>query len=224
MERKGKADYGMGELKIINTVVGMVMTNCYIAYDDDTREAFLVDPGDNARQIERIVQEQKLTVKAILLTHGHFDHIMAVPELKAAYAVPVYALEKEQQMLEDPGLNLSASWSGRSVSFTADRILRDGETFSVAGFSLRAIGTPGHTAGGVSYYMEAEKVLFSGDTLFCGSYGRTDLPTASEGDIARSINEKLLVLPEDVRVLPGHERETTIGFERKHNPLSRGWK
>ena len=112
---------------------------------------------------------------------------------------------------------------GRALSLEAERLVKDGEKFELAGFEIQAVHTPGHTAGGVSYYLEAEGVLFSGDTLFRGSYGRVDLPTASGAEIARSICEKLLPLPEETAVYPGHERETTIASERKYNPLSRGF-
>lgn len=213
----------MSNFKLIELTVGMVMTNCYIGYNDDTREAFIVDPGDDARRISQAVREQKLNVKGILLTHGHFDHIMAVPELKEEFGAPVYAHEAEEALLEDTQMNLSAPWVGRALSLSAERLLKDGERLELAGFEIQAIHTPGHTAGGVSYYLAAEQVLFSGDTLFRGSYGRVDLPTASGADIVRSINEKLLPLPEETAVYPGHERETTIGHERKYNPLSRGF-
>ncbi len=212
----------MGELKVIRLLVGMVMTNCYLAYNDDSREAFVVDPGDGARQISSVIREQKLELKGILLTHGHFDHMLAVPELKQEFAVPIYAHEKERELLADSQMNLSGAWIGRPTSIRADVWLKDGETFEMAGFAIQAIFTPGHTAGGVSYYIEAEKALFCGDTLFCESYGRTDLPTASGREIAWSINEQLLPLPEDVVVYPGHQEETTIGHERTYNPLSKG--
>lgn len=213
----------MSNFKLIRMTVGMVMTNCYIGYNEDTREAFIVDPGDDARRISQTVREEKLNVKGILLTHGHFDHIMAVPELKAEFGAPVYAHEAEERLLKDTQMNLSAPWVGRALSLEAERLLKDGEKFELAGFEIQAVHTPGHTAGGVSYYLEAEGVLFSGDTLFRGSYGRVDLPTASGAEIARSICEKLLPLPEETAVYPGHERETTIASERKYNPLSRGF-
>lgn len=213
----------MSNFKLIRMTVGMVMTNCYIGYNEDTREAFIVDPGDDARRISQTVREEKLNVKGILLTHGHFDHIMAVPELKAEFGAPVYAHEAEERLLKDTQMNLSAPWVGRALSLEAERLVKDGEKFELAGFEIQAVHTPGHTAGGVSYYLEAEGVLFSGDTLFRGSYGRVDLPTASGAEIARSICEKLLPLPEETVVYPGHERETTIAGERKYNPLSRGF-
>lgn len=213
----------MSNFKLIRMTVGMVMTNCYIGYNEDTREAFIVDPGDDARRISQTVREEKLNVKGILLTHGHFDHIMAVPELKAEFGAPVYAHEAEERLLKDTQMNLSAPWVGRALSLEAERLVKDGEKFELAGFEIQAVHTPGHTAGGVSYYLEAEGVLFSGDTLFRGSYGRVDLPTASGAEIARSICEKLLPLPEETAVYPGHERETTIASERKYNPLSRGF-
>ncbi len=213
----------MSNFKLIRMTVGMVMTNCYIGYNEDTREAFIVDPGDDARRISQTVREEKLNVKGILLTHGHFDHIMAVPELKAEFGAPVYAHEAEEKLLKDTQMNLSAPWAGRALSLEAERLVKDGEKFELAGFEIQAVHTPGHTAGGVSYYLEAEGGLFSGDTLFRGSYGRVDLPTASGAEIARSICEKLLPLPEETAVYPGHERETTIASERKYNPLSRGF-
>ena len=129
----------MSDFKMIELTVGMVMTNCYIGYNDDTREAFIVDPGDDAGRISRTVREQKLDVKAILLTHGHFDHMMAVPELKAEFGAPVYAGEAEEALLKDTRMNLSAPWVGRPLRLEADRLLADGERFELAGFEIQVI-------------------------------------------------------------------------------------
>ena len=203
---------------------GLLPTNCYLFMDESTGKAAVVDPGFFSAELEQAVEQVGAeNVEAILLTHGHFDHIMAVPELKAEFGAPVYAHEAEEKLLKDTQMNLSAPWVGRALSLEAERLLKDGEKFELAGFEIQAVHTPGHTAGGVSYYLEAEGVLFSGDTLFRGSYGRVDLPTASGAEIARSICEKLLPLPEETAVYPGHERETTIASERKYNPLSRGF-
>jgi len=210
----------MGEMRIMKMLVGQVMTNCYIVYHNDTREAFIVDPGDHAARLGDAVVKENLSLKAILLTHGHFDHMMAVPGLKERFGVPVYAGEGEVELLQDSNSNLSGGWIGKPTVIPVDHSLKDGEEFSLAGFTVKTIHTPGHTGGGVCYYIAEEQVLFSGDTLFCESYGRTDLPTGSMSAIARSINERLLALPEDVMVYPGHSEETSIGHERKYNPLS----
>lgn len=211
----------MVNMKILKVVVGPVMTNCYIVYHGNTREGFIVDPGDEPERLAEAIAGENLNLKAILLTHGHFDHILGVPELKKRFDVPVYAHEEEKLLLGDSDINLSGKWRKMPTTFAADRYLEDGEEFTLAGFPMKAIHTPGHTIGGVCYYAAEEKVLFSGDTLFCESYGRTDLPTGSASEIERSINEKLLVLPEDVAVCPGHSEGTSIGHERKYNPLSK---
>ena len=201
-------------------ITGMMKENCYILSDRELApgDCVLVDPGDDAGKISYYLKEQGLRPLAILLTHGHFDHITAVPELLETYkGVKVYACKDEIDMLGDAGINLSEHFL-RPVELTDAEPLSDGERIRLLGHDFKVIATPGHTAGSCCYYEEKEKLLYSGDTLFRSSYGRTDLPTGSEEEMGKSLNEKLFTLPEDVKVYPGHDAPTSIGFERKHNP------
>lgn len=212
----------MSDFRMETLCLGMVQTNCYLVWNDDTMDAFLVDPADQPMVIMEAVRRSGLNVKAILLTHGHFDHMMAVPELKKLLNVEVYAGEAERLLLLDGYANLSAAWGGNSVTFEADHYVKDNEEFEMAGFKIRVIATPGHTCGGVCYYLYEEGQLFAGDTLFRGSYGRTDLETGNTAVLMKSIREKLLILPPETKVYPGHSLDTTIGYERKRNPMARG--
>lgn len=210
----------MSDFRIKTFTVSMVETNCYIVYHDRTKEAAIVDPGDEAPYL--IEQCQNLGVKpvGILLTHGHFDHVMAVEEIKAEYHIPVYACEKENALLLDENLNMSKGYMRKSVSIQADKLLKDGEEFEMAGFKWKLIGTPGHTSGSACFYIPDEKVLLSGDTLFRDSYGRVDFPTSSTEDMIHSIVNVLFELPDDVMVYPGHMGVTVMEYEKHHNPLS----
>lgn len=205
-------------MKIETFVLGDVRTNCYLLINEETKEALVVDPADRADVIVRKLIDEGLTLKAILLTHGHGDHILAVGDLKKQFGVKVYAAKAEEALLSDAAQNLSKALFGIAVTVKPDILLEDGQEFEVAGIRLRMLHTPGHTPGGCCYYQAEEKILFSGDTLFCGSIGRTDFPGGSLSELVRSVKEKLLVLPEDVKVYPGHEEITTIGHEKKYNP------
>ena len=205
-------------MEIKRLIVGMVQTNCYIAYNPETKEAVIVDPGDEAERIAAAAEG--LAVKAILLTHGHFDHVTAMEDLRRKWGVPVYAHEAEAEILADPGKNLSCQFTGGGFGMKADVLLKDQESFEAAGYTFKTIHTPGHTAGSCCYYEEAEKVLFAGDTLFEGSYGRIDFPTGSGRQMVHSVAEVLFDLPEDVAVYPGHMGYTTIGDEKRYNPLA----
>lgn len=210
-------------MELKNLVLGPVSTNCYFLINKVTKETIIIDPADRAdRIIEKLSGEQLMPV-AILLTHGHFDHIMAVEEVRSTYSIPYYIHETDAELMEDPGLNGSFLLN-RDIAAKRDRVLKDKEVLTLAGFSIEVIHTPGHTAGSVCYYIPDEKALFSGDTLFCNSVGRTDLPTGSDTVILASIEERLLPLPEDTRVYPGHGMMTTIGHEKENNPyLRRQW-
>ncbi len=212
----------MKNMKINQLVVGMCQTNCYIVYHKDSNEAIIVDPGDRANDIIMRCRMLGISPKAILLTHGHFDHMMAADKVKEEFQIPIYASEKEISLLLDGRANLSAMWA-RPVCLNADVFVKEGDELEIAGFHIRVIETPGHTVGGVCYYIPEEEVLLSGDTLFCCSFGRTDFPTGSMSTLARSIREKLFTLPESTEVYPGHESSTTIGYEKRYNPLSRGF-
>lgn len=206
------------EISIKSMVLGMVGTNCYLVTNEDTKETVIIDPAADAERIASVVAENGLKPVAMLLTHGHFDHMMAVDELKKRWQVPVCVTEKENRLMADPEQN-GCYMIGRSVSASGDQFIKDGEALIFGGMLFEVIFTPGHTWGGVCYFMPQVKKLFSGDTLFEGSVGRTDLATGSMGELIRSIKEKLMLLQDDVDVLPGHGPATTIGYERKYNPF-----
>ena len=193
--------------------------NNYLLIDEQSKEAALVDCSAVDSNINDALSEAGAELKYILLTHGHFDHIIGVPEVKRAFHIPVYASETEDAMLADTSLNLSCHLPGKQTSFHADVLVHDGDELELLGYKWKVIATPGHTAGSVSYYIPEEEVLLSGDTLFYESYGRTDLATGSSSDIADSLLNKLFVLPEDTMVYPGHGDPTTIGYEKEHNPI-----
>lgn len=199
-------------LVVKNMVLGMIMTNCYIAYDDVVKEAFIVDPADSADEIQLKITELGVKPVAILLTHGHFDHIGAVDELRDKYKIKVYVYEDEKDVMTSDA-NL-ASMIGKRMSVEADEYLRDLQTIIIGGEKIQVIHTPGHTQGSCCFYLPDEKVLFSGDTMFCQSFGRTDFPTGSMSQLISSIKNRLLKLDDDVKVYPGHNEETKIGFER----------
>ena len=208
----------MGNLKIGRIVLGMCQTNCYFVYEEGKNEVILFDPADKGDYIYNGLKDQGFTVAAILLTHGHFDHIWGVEALKELSGAKVYACEEEREVCENASVNLSKG-AGRSCEVTADEYVKDGKTISAAGISCQLIATPGHTKGSCCYYFADDKILISGDTLFQESVGRTDLATGSMSALVRSIKEKLMVLPEDVKVYPGHGESTTIGYEKEYNPF-----
>lgn len=207
----------MVPMKIETYVVGSVQTNCYFAINEDTKETLIVDPGASAGRLAEILKQEQLKPVAILLTHGHFDHAGGAAELAAHFGIKVYAEEHEKETLDTPSLNLS-SWDGRALTYHADEFFRDEQEIDLAGFHIRVFHTPGHTVGGCCYYFPYQNTLFSGDTLFHMSVGRTDFPRGSMSDIVRSIREKILPLPDETAVYPGHNDETTVGTERMYNP------
>ena len=205
-------------MQIERFIVGMVWTNCYVVSNEETSECFLVDPGAYSDKVIAYIREHELKPQAILLTHGHFDHIMGLDGVLREFPIPVYAQEEEEILLKDASYNASVSY-GPAYTFSGASYIKDGQILELAGMTIRAIHTPGHTIGGCCYYIESEHVLFSGDTLFHDSVGRTDFPTGSQSQLVRSIREKLLGLPEETVVCPGHMSETTIGHEKKYNPF-----
>lgn len=199
-------------------VLGPVETNCYFYINKDTKEVVVIDPADRAQKIIDWLNSERLKPTAILLTHGHFDHIMAVDGLKREYDIPVYASKDEVQVLENPQLNAS-TMMGAYVSLKADELFADGDVLELAGAKFKVISTPGHTIGSVCFYIEEEKILISGDTLFEASVGRSDFPTGSSRQLIDSIKTRLFVLPEDTSVFPGHGGTTSIAYEKTHNPF-----
>ena len=201
-------------------VVGMVQTNAYVISNENTKKAVVLDPGDEAERILAHLKSKGLELEAILLTHGHFDHIMGVNGILENKRVPVYAYEAEQELLEDATLNCSVMVAGRYTVKDAV-LLKDNTTFEVAGYPVKLIATPGHTKGSCCFYFKDNDVLFSGDTLFMESVGRTDLPTGNSSKIIESV-QSLMVLPDETVVYPGHGPATSISYERTHNPFVNG--
>lgn len=212
----------MSGLRIKTLGLGAVGTNCYLVYQETAgqKAAVVVDPADNAPYILNMCRELGLTPAAILLTHGHFDHILAAQELRRVCGCKIYAGVQEDRLLKNASLNLSGAMGGGKTELAADVLAGNGEVLKLAGYDWRVMETPGHTDGSVCYLIAAEGVLLSGDTLFAGSFGRTDLPTGSQAKITASILEKLLVLPDDTMVYPGHGGPTTIGYEKRYNPAA----
>lgn len=206
-------------MEITVLTVGPVYTNCYIANQEGNSACIVVDPGDEAEKIASYIKKKGLTCEGILLTHGHFDHITGVSGLVSAVGGKVYACEKERELLGDPQLNASAM-AGYEVALEPEFLLRDGQVLEIAGLKFRVIHTPGHTKGGCCYYAEEDKVLFSGDTIFMESIGRTDFPTGNGRELLESVRNKVLTLPDDVRIYPGHGPETSVAYEAANNPYA----
>ncbi|MCD8155099.1 MAG: MBL fold metallo-hydrolase [Clostridiales bacterium] len=208
----------MSKLELQKCILGSVSTNCYFAKNTETGEILILDPGDAPERIYAKISAMGGSPAAILLTHGHYDHILAVSDVREKYGIQVYACQAEQELLENPSANLTR-YTGKPVTLKADVLLSDGQVFEAAGFSIKLFHTPGHTKGSCCYYIEEEGVLFSGDTLFCGSVGRTDFPGGSTSEIVRSLHRLLDTLPEETDIFPGHEQSTTIGYEKRYNPF-----
>ncbi len=209
----------MAQMKVEYLVLGMVGTNCYLIQNTDTKELIFVDPADQAEELIRHAEKMEGKPCGILLTHAHYDHILAADEIRKKYNIPVYIHEKEEEVLEDPMLNLSAKHD-ISYSMAADRQVKDNEELELAGFTIKVLHTPGHTQGSCCYYFPNEQVLVSGDTLFAQSCGRTDFPTSSPSAMKSSLHRLLTELPDETAVLPGHMMTTSIAMEKRYNPFA----
>ena len=211
-------------LLVHRLVVSPFETNCYIVAcpprslgDESTREAVIIDPGDEAHLISDAVYGCDVTVTGIVNTHGHADHIGANAALKGEFDCPIMVHELDARFLTDPEANLSTSLGPGMVSPPADRLLKEGDEIAVGSLTLKVIHTPGHTPGGIC--LLGADVVFSGDTLFMDGIGRTDFPGGSQEQLMRSIRSKLLILPDDTLVYPGHGPSTTIAREKRENPF-----
>lgn len=208
----------MAEIKIGRLTLGVCQTNCYFLYREGQKEVVFVDPADKGDSIYEALQEKGFVVAGILLTHGHFDHIWGAEKLRELSGAQIYALDAEEALCLDAGLNVS-KMAGRACTVQPDVLVKDGEEITVAGICCKVIATPGHTGGSCCYYVAEAGFLVSGDTLFQESVGRTDFPTGSMSEIVRSIKEKLFCLPPDTKVYPGHGEQTTIAYEKEYNPF-----
>lgn len=201
----------------IKLPVGIMGVNCYIL--GDLNEALIVDPGSNHEAIIETLKKENINAKYIVLTHCHFDHIMAVEPLIEKIGVKVIACQKEKENLLSPAVNYTDRYSRKPLSISANIYVSDGDEVKSGEYCFKVIETPGHTSGSMCLYCENEKTLVSGDTLFYQSVGRCDLATGNDVTLVKSIKEKLFALPDDITVLPGHGENTTIRYEKTNNPF-----
>jgi glyoxylase-like metal-dependent hydrolase (beta-lactamase superfamily II) len=201
--------------------VGQLRCNCSIFGDEQTREAIVIDPGDELSKITAVLDQHQLKVKAIIITHGHIDHVAGAAQLRALTGAPVYMNENDEALLK--ALDVQAGWLGIDTPERPqiDKPAVDGVSLKLAGADFQIVLTPGHTQGSLSVWIPQEHKLIAGDTLFRETVGRTDLPGGDTRKLLSSIKTRLLPLPEDTMVYPGHGAPTTIGHEKEFNPFLR---
>jgi len=199
--------------------VGPLQCNCSILGDEQTREAMVIDPGDQIEDILEVLGQEKLKLKQIVVTHAHIDHVGGAMKLKAATGAPILMNQNDYALLKM--LDMQAAWVGMRPpgAVEVDEAVEEGRVLRIGNVSANVVDTPGHTEGSICLYFPAEKKLIAGDTLFAGSIGRTDLPGGSFDKIIRSLHTHVLTLPDDTLVIPGHGPQTTIGDERLTNPF-----
>ena len=204
--------------KMSSVTTGLVATNCFTIINEDTKEAIMIDASGNPKHLLEDIVIAEAKPVAILLTHAHFDHIDAVDMIRSEFPdIEVIIGKNDEELMGNPNLNLSMAFMGDPVSVKADRTVNDGEVINLIGIRIECIEVPGHTKGGMCYYMPELSVLFDGDTLFHGSVGRSDFPTGDSQLLLDSIRGKLFTLPDETKVFPGHDSETTIGWEKENN-------
>ena len=213
----------MSELQVLCAQLGPIATNTYILVDEEKKDAVIIDPAGHADLLINYLEENGLTLDGVLLTHGHHDHIGGLQGLRDKYdswKLHVYAAKPEQEVLMVKEYNMSPDF-GEGYTTHANMMLNDNQVFEVTKgmHRCRCLYTPGHTLGSCCFYFEKQGILFSGDTLFQGSVGRSDLPTGDWDQLMKSVNDILMKLPDETIVYPGHGPATTIGEERKYNPF-----
>ncbi|MBI3646846.1 MAG: MBL fold metallo-hydrolase [Acidobacteriales bacterium] len=201
--------------------VGPLQCNCSVVGDESSRDAMVIDPGDDIEEIAAIIRKHKLKVKQIVITHAHIDHVGGAVKLRALTGAPILLNQNDYALLKM--LDVQAAWVGMASpgDVKIDANLSHGDDVKTGSLSANVLHTPGHTEGSVCLYFPADKLLIAGDTLFAGSIGRTDLPGGSFEKIMRSLHQKVLALPDETVVIPGHGPKTTIGEEREGNPYLR---
>ncbi len=199
--------------------VGPLQCNCSIIGDEQTREAMVIDPGDQIEEILAILGQENLALKQIVITHAHIDHVGGAMKLKAATGAPILMNQNDHMLLKM--LDMQAAWVGMRPpgAVQIDDSLQEGRVLQIGPVSSNVVCTPGHTEGSICIYFPEEKKLIAGDTLFAGSIGRTDLPGGSMEKIMRSLHQSVMALPDETEVTPGHGPATTIGEERRTNPF-----
>ncbi|MEW6412285.1 MAG: MBL fold metallo-hydrolase [Candidatus Zixiibacteriota bacterium] len=203
-------------------VVGPFQVNCYLWWHETSGDGVIIDPGAEHSLIISQIQKADFSPKAILLTHGHGDHIAAVADVKSHFDIPLFVGRGEEKLLANPSANVSALFDQPIVAPPPDSLLDDEQLVTFGSVKLKVLKTPGHSPGGVCYLDESAGYLFCGDTLFYGSIGRTDFPGCSHETLIKSINDKILKLPDDIVCYPGHGPHTTVGAERNNNPFLTG--
>jgi len=202
---------------LIRLVVGPLQVNCFILADEKTKEAVVIDPGDDAQDILKIIRDKGFNVKYIVITHGHFDHVGANKALKDATGAELLIHEGDAPVMASASQHSQAFGMNTQSSPRADRYVKHGDIITAGEVSLKVLHTPGHSPGGISLLDQG--MVFTGDSLFAGSIGRTDLPGGDLMTLIRSIKTNLMTLPDDTKVFCGHGPATTIGDERKENPF-----
>jgi hydroxyacylglutathione hydrolase len=208
-------------MKLKTVVVGPFEVNCYVYGNEKTKEAVVIDPGGDEQLIFEAIDRSKVLPLAILLTHGHGDHIASVGDLKEKFRVPLYMSQADKDLLNTSSEMVAAFYGHPVYCPPADFFVSDEQPLTFGSIVLRVLSTPGHTPGGVCYLDEHEGILFCGDTLFKSSIGRTDLPGGSHEQLIKSIQTKILTLPNNIICYPGHGPKTTVGAERINNPFLR---